>query len=319
MLLKKITHFFGIEINRKAAISKLEDYYKNQLVIYQKLINSGMYSWDYGLVSYSGIVFSKNRAIQLKALLESYFIKAINPAPLFVLYTITDVSHKKSYEELIQLYSKFPVKFVEQNDFRTDLLEIINSITTNGLFFLTDDGIFIREFDFSDFSGINPLRNIISLRHGIDLDYCYNLDHYQPVPILEAYNNVLFTWQWDKNGNSPDWSYPLSVDGHMFLKTEIEIILSHIFYSAPNSLEANLQVFNPIFFKRKGMCYNSVIFVNIPVNIVQNEIPNRITYHYSSDDLLEIWNNGFKINIEVFKNKSMYELKNLKYEFLERK
>ncbi len=59
-----------------------------------------------------GIVFSKDRPIQLHALLESYTHYTANPAQLVVLYNVSDNNYEKGYEELQKLWPQ--IQFVKE-------------------------------------------------------------------------------------------------------------------------------------------------------------------------------------------------------------
>ena len=79
-----------------------------------------------------GIVFSKDRAMQLDALLRSIYFhcKDVGSIDIYVLYRTTDAIHTHQYIELSKLYPK--IRFVFENDFRQDLLSIINPYSSGG-------------------------------------------------------------------------------------------------------------------------------------------------------------------------------------------
>ena len=54
------------------------------------------------IVGLNGIIFSMDRALQLCALLESYYENVVNPVRLIVIYKASSIEHLRSYQELIK-------------------------------------------------------------------------------------------------------------------------------------------------------------------------------------------------------------------------
>ena len=247
----------------------------------------------------SAIVFSKDRAMQLHALITSYFFYTKNAAPLTVLLTCSDDSHKRAYEDLQRDFSTQPVRFVTENNFNTQLKDIIKDQEGDRLFFMTDDAIFLEHYDLHDCLEFDPFKNIFSLRMGEDLDFCFAYNKPQQLPrfITEEIEGSTFnTWIWKDMEQSPDWNYPLSVDATIFLRKEILAILEHIQFNSPNSLEAGLQLYKELFLQRKGICFSKAKYVNIPCNIVQQEFKNNFIPRYSTADLRDKFLAGLRID-----------------------
>ncbi len=88
-------------------------------------------------MSITGIVFSRDRAMQLDATLQSFFLhcRDANHTKIWVLYKTTDMHHEKQYQELKQEYAG-QVLFKKEQEFRKDLLFLLmlnkkNGFTTN--------------------------------------------------------------------------------------------------------------------------------------------------------------------------------------------
>ncbi|MBI5965998.1 MAG: hypothetical protein HY863_21165 [Chloroflexi bacterium] len=72
------------------------------------------------------LLFSKDRAMQLDAVLRSFFLHcqdAKGNADIRVIYKVSNELHAQQYNELSQLYPQ--AKFIEQKNFRQDLIECI--------------------------------------------------------------------------------------------------------------------------------------------------------------------------------------------------
>jgi hypothetical protein len=267
------------------------------------------------------ICFSKDRAIQLHALLASYYDYVENPVKVHVLYTCSDERHSRSYEQLISIFRDRDIDFVYELNFKQDLERILGSFDSSKVFFMTDDALFIDRFNMNDFTRYNPLIAISSLTKGLDLKFCFTYDKQQGLPQFidsEIEEPGMKCWIWADAAESPDWSYPLSVDGTLFDKTEIEFLIKGIDFKAPNSLEWGLQVYFEFFKYRKGICFEKVKYVNVPCNLVQNECDNKFTGTFGTGQLLDKWESGYRIYYEEYFGKDCTLVQKAKYNFVNR-
>ncbi len=246
-----------------------------------------------------GIIFSKDRPLQLYALLESYFIYCKDPAPLLVLYKSSEEDYERAYNEIIDSYKNKEITFRQEIEFKSDLINILENSGSKFIFFLVDDIIFTDQFVFDDFFSLKDNdKYILSLRLGKNLNYCYTKQSKQPLPLFNRKKNFLI-WKWEKG--KLDWNYVFSVDGNIYNKDEILIIAKLINFKAPNSFEAGINTFRFILRRKKGICYQKSKLVNVCLNKVQNEVKN-ISGNISTKELLEYWNDEKKIDIYYFNN-----------------
>ena len=268
-----------------------------------------------------GIVFSKDRALQLHALLSSYLEKVVSPVPLHILYHTSTPAHQRAYEEVMEIFSdKFSfIKQSSNNSFRDDLIKLLDSVPAQKIFFLVDDVLFIDSFDVDDFARFDTDKIVPSLRMGLNLKKCYTVQREQPLPELiscPGSDEDKIFWKW--NQGVYDWSYPLSVDGHFFSTQEIIAMTKLIHFSAPNTYEDQLQKFRRFFLFRKGVGYKKSKIVNIPCNKVQKENKN-ICGNTHQDFLLEQWMKGYQMDYRSlygFSNTSAHQ--EIPFEFIKR-
>lgn len=249
--------------------------------------------------SVKGIVFSKDRPMQLYSLLESYFRHCYDPKELVVLYNASTKSYDDSYDELFNYFKHKNINFIKENNYREDLLNILSKLSSTYVFFLVDDIIFKSSFSFNDFL-ILPHKDkyILSLRLGNNLNFCYTLQKPQPLPKFRTIENFI-SWDW-KQGKY-DWNYVFSIDGNLYNKFYIHEMAKLVPFKAPNSFESNMNMFRYIFRKKRGLCFNSSILINVCINRVQDEIEN-ISGKISALQLLNYWQSSLKINIDCFEN-----------------
>lgn len=257
------------------------------------------------VLSCDAVIFSKDRAIQLHALLDSYFKLVKNPIKPFVLYTYSSQDHKESYLELEKMYDG-KVSFIYETSFRTQLINLVDGLQSEKIFFMTDDGVFVDEFDMNDFIKFNPLKAVVNFARGMNCDYCYTYSSIQKIPtnlnIPQISDKQYLTWIWKDNIDSPGFSYPLSLDGALFNRVEVYNIFKNLQFKAPNTLEGIMQVYLPLFENRLGIAFHKVKYINVPINLVQTETKNINTGLMSIPFLLDKWNTNYQIDYDRYKD-----------------
>ena len=242
------------------------------------------------------IVYSMNRAMQLHLFLTS-IIEKTKPMPyMYIIYRTTDEAHEQSYNELLSIWAKYPIKFIKQNyisEFRPYTLECFDSIKTDKMFFACDDDVFINDIDFRTCLNFNPSEYIFTLRLGTCLTKCYTRQCDQKLPLFKDEGNGILSWEWSKG--DCNWNYPLSVNEFIFSTKEIKEMLNNIMFTAPNPLEATMQKYFKDFVSRKGLCFNLPVALNLPVNKVQTA-NNNVCGHIHQDFLLSKWQEGLQID-----------------------
>jgi hypothetical protein len=251
----------------------------------------------------SGIVFSMDRAMQLDALLGSYRDNVTNAPKLTVIFRATSERHQRAYETVFAEYSDVVLKALRQHtreSFRAMVIAALGDSQADKAFFLVDDDLFIEKLDIGWFSGYATSFAIPTLRLGDNLNRSYTVQSDQRKPAFlnctEATNvdsSVLLSWLW--GGGELDWGYPLSVDGHIFLRNEMLAMAQAIKFDSPNTFEAALQAFTPAYRWRIGICYEKSRLLNIPYNKVQTDFKN-IHGEVHQDEMLQLWNDGFRID-----------------------
>jgi hypothetical protein len=250
----------------------------------------------------TGVILSKDRALQLYTLLHTYFRLVKNPVPIFVIYNTSTDSHATAYSEVAAAFKKTSPKVVfahEIKSFRDTLLDILAQVSTKNIFFLMDDIIFIRPLDLKVASEIDPLRSILSLRHSPHLRRSYTAAVTQKPPnFVSAPNDPgLLAFKWFEQGN--EWADPWSLDGQILSTAEVRVLTRLSDFKAPNSYEGALKTFNDIAKNRNGVCYGESKILNLPINRVQNEVPN-LSGGVSPEFLLEQWNKGLMLDTSMF-------------------
>lgn len=295
---KKSANFFG-------GVLVSNDIYKQ--ILFQRnssisaLLNKNSASLAEGV---TGVIFSKDRPIQLFALLETMCLNVKSQLPVKVIYFASNELQKKAYLEVESFFQElfFDINFVsEDGSFKKTLIDVLDSVSTRSIFFLVDDILFIKPVDFDIISKVDPLKFIVSLRLGGNLKKSYTTGKKESPPkfIPAVFNLDLNQFEWFEKGN--EWSDPWSVDGNVFSTKEVFLISQMSNFTGPNSYEIALKTFNDFLLSRQGLCFDTSRIINLPINKVQTEVKNK-SGDVSAEFLLEIWWSGFKIDTSPFLN-----------------
>lgn len=312
-IFNRVGNFFGAEIQSKSYINKFNKIFEQtfrHLYAAKRFpkLNDG----------FTCVIFSKDRALQLYALLESMQMYTSFNYRIIILFKASNVENKTSYHELISEAKIFSlnIKWVEQiGDFKINLLSILNQVNTNRIFFLTDDDIFIDKFNFDSCKKFACDKFTFSLRHSKNITKSYNEKKIinSPKFLKSLVNNKFLEFKWFEG--SGEWSDPWSVNGHIYCLNEIKILSEILTYSGPNSYEASLKLLNFLMENKIGVCCAQSKIVNIPINITQSEWKNR-SGNLTVADYLSVWQEGKKLNILTLKGhnpRSTHEVHKLSF------
>lgn len=242
------------------------------------------------------IIFSKNRAPQLELLIRSLkrFFQEFSNFNIKILYTFTNSSFENGYNKLKNIHPDSNIIWKIEENFKKDLVNLFDKNNKYTVFFV-DDNIFKEPFSIDDkeFKYFNSHGDILclSLRLHPRLNYCYPASVKMTPPNFNE-NNV-FNWM----GQTGDYGYPMSLDGHIFRTRDLFFYILNMDYNGPNPLEAQMAM-KPLFYP-KMMCYNKSIIMNNPVNKVQ-EWNSNIHGNITSSFLNENFLNNKKIDLEPF-------------------
>ena len=222
------------------------------------------------------VVFSRDRAMQLDAFLDSVELHAPDLFDtLVVLYRASDDSFAAGYE-LLRRNRDGPL-WLPETSFRTDLLSA--SGDEEWLTFHTDDDIY--------FAGVPPFQLLedevcFTLRLGLNTTYCYPLDVAEELQGAEV-STERVRWDWRRQGPGA-YSYPLALNAHVFRASQAMGWLERSRFGNPNELESNLQRFMVEVEPMMASARSSSV-VSIPANLVNDVFANR---HGGLHDVAEL-------------------------------
>jgi hypothetical protein len=190
------------------------------------------------------IVFSKDRAMQLDALLRSMVRFAPESEPITVLVRWREARYAESYQVLMADWPE--VHFITESVFKTDLFTAIDA-NDDTLTMLVDDDVFYR-----------PAPPVPDLKPG----QCFSFR-------LGLNVRTNYVTGEPQGPGSDDFRYAYSQDGHVFRTEEILPLLQCLKYGGPNTLEQAMQQGPPL----EVLHAEHSSLVNIPHNLVQTAWP----------------------------------------------
>lgn len=245
------------------------------------------------------IVFSYDRPMQLYAFLESAERYVKNAQKKWVIYRTSDECFEKGYEILKK---DFPtVRFLKQkthSDFKPLLKKAMQA---DYIAFAVDDLVIKDHINLKQAALEMQATGAYGFyyRLGTNITHCYMQKRDVAAPNTINLGSGLYAWQF--SAGDGDWGYPNSVDFTLFARNEIEKELLKLKFQNPSSLEEKWS--KKAKKQRVGLCSKYSKVVNIPLNVVSqksSDFGNRSGEEYSAKELLDIFNQGYKIDIEKF-------------------
>lgn len=263
------------------------------------------------------IIFSYNRALQAKTLIESIF-NYMNPPQynIHVIYNSSNEDYQMGYDYIIKQYSNkvnfykeekqnnhyslseifdfynFKLLFLcpflrgGKTNFREKLIEICRN-SHDEIMFLTDDSVFIDNVSISNeilaWIHQDPWHRQISLRVGHEF-ITKEID-------IEKGN----CWSFEKHLTNSIWGYRYSLDAHIYDAKTITSFLRKATFKNPNTLES-VGMLHSV---KKGLFENGLFLDNVkilsyPINIVQNTFKNE-ALHANTETLNNYLLKGFEL------------------------
>jgi len=259
-------------------------------------------SRDPNMSRIGGLIFSKDRAMQLQATIESFLLhcKDEDTIDLVVLYKTSNELHGGQYAELKKKFSG--INFVEESNFGEQVLSVIEKY--DYILFLVDDNIFVKPFSLRDITtALQREKDAVgfSLRLGKNTNYCYPFSSQQALPQFKKVSKGILKYYWPDA--EYDFGYPLEVSSSVYRCQDMLQLLNRNEFVNPNTLESlmnqNKNLYNSLPYL---LTYEeSVTFAN-PVNIVQNVYENKhgTINNYTSEELADCFSQGMTVDVEKY-------------------
>lgn len=255
----------------------------------------------------SVLVFSKDRPLQLdgylRSIRKSFYGEDLN---ISVLYKRGNDRFCTAYASLV--LRNDDVNFIVEKDFKNDVMEWLDNVKTELVFFGCDDvvfnGFYINKYVSSFFNDHDNTvafsmrlgKNIIGslMSRGLSLPPFY-------------YEFPYLFWKLSREV-CPDWNYGFELDGTIYRKDDISKLLKSYNFRCPNTMEGNgVKEFHSLYNgKYMGSFIESILSV-VTVNRVQDKFNRRSVdkqVEKTPEELLDAWNNGMRLDINKYWTKT---------------
>lgn len=214
------------------------------------------------MMTFEIVVFSKDRACQLHAFLESV-LTHISNVVVSVVYTYSE-EHKESYEKLIRRFSLDNVFFVKENDFRSDIISCVAYSKFDHIAFSTDDTIIYRPLP--SFIPAIYKHECFSLRLGLNtiVQNPYTGELQMPLKNYNSDGNNVISWNCSLYHPFANYGYPMSLDLHIFQRQQILSLIKLFDWKNSNQLEGGLCAYRNEISYMRSFVYS--VAVNVPLN-----------------------------------------------------
>ena len=230
------------------------------------------------------LIFSRDRACQLDALLRSIEENGPKYKSVSVLLKATEPKHLRAYQQVV-LASKGVKPFHVETDFHKQVKEWLHG--TDRPSFLVDDQIFYRKAD------LDPVPGVV-YQYGLNCVRSHPMGCEQRAHVLNQ-EDGWFGWSWkDSTG---DFAYPLSIGGNVYDKQELLEALPDSFDS-PTSLEAGMACYAAWWSRETLTAPLHSCLVSLPHNRVTVQATNPISGvpEWSADALCDAFLDGLRID-----------------------
>jgi hypothetical protein len=253
----------------------------------------------------NAIIFSKDRAMQLRLLLESMFLRTYKILDeITVIYTSSEAEFAQGYSLLQKenLIPRIKINWIQEKNLGDDVLTTLQKYARGQkafTVFFTDDSVFyenIHDYKFSIESCLYPGSDIgcFSLRMGVNTteETYWRPGNSRQLQYVQVGN--LLKWRHTDYPMTHGYGYPLSLDGHIFRASDILGLVQQVLpISGVNYLEAQLSQFKFELAPCMASFQKSVL-VTVPINRVQDAFPNQagIFHPISAKELNRRYLNG---------------------------
>ena len=254
----------------------------------------------------NGLIVSKDRASQLRLLLESISVNSPNLLnEILIIYTSSNEDFSKGYEKLQSEKILPNIVWQKEVDFIPDFLGALKNCKSKYICGIVDDCIFYKRVA----STAQEIENILvesnafcfSFRLGLNTTMQNYLDPDLYVPLRKYEENRSFVrWNWKEWDDRLNYGYPISLDGHIFEAKEISYLSEMFKFNRLRHWEGNVNgKCRDKVNKDTMVSYKQNVLFSMPLNCVQDPpLVSGAVHEYSEEELNEKYLNDEEIDLD---------------------
>ena len=252
----------------------------------------------------STLIFSKDRACQLDLLLRSIKQNFSHiSSDIWILYKSTTADFERAYDLLFSRHDDLGIRRQRNGpkEFQLDTKALIRLMKSDYVCFFVDDN-FVYQPPNTFGNQVEHVMNSIeeagcfSFRLGLNttVQDPYSKAPVNKMPEFTVINDTVWAWDWTTLPLN-NFSYPFSVDGHVYSKRVVLDALDYEF-DTPNAFEGR---FPPNRIPRGMFCLKQSCVVNNPLNLVGSSQNKAGVWHGKSlEELNNAYLNGQQISLQ---------------------
>jgi hypothetical protein len=252
------------------------------------------------------LIFTKDRACQLDALLKSIDDNFPELGKITIIYKSRDHEFNLGYKRVMD---KFPQhNWMEETNLTQNIKDVVGNFTQPFCLTLVDDEIVTRDQSIKKSLSLlaqQPDIHCISLRMGTNVNYTYTANVNSPQPAFSIYaheDTHLYNWNWKKQNPIADWGYPSCINSHIYRTVFFKNIVLPMNFRNVNVLEGMLNA-QRVMFPPHMICFEKPKTINIANNLTQTG-QNRHSgkEEFSLESLNNKYLDGHVIDVKPFYN-----------------
>jgi hypothetical protein len=247
-------------------------------------------------------ILSKDRPLQLDALLRSIHAMVDATVPCVVLYKTSSDRYRSAYADVFDRHKNMQLDVVLEQDFKSDVFNIIRTRQYERVAFLVDDQVFIAPVNLKKILTLDPSFATYSFRLGKRITRSQPLGNIAignpPFLQLDGLADDWLAWHWVSG--TGDWQGANCLDGNVLSRALVLAALEHPIaakITGPQTLEMSLN--GSGIGTRVGICSVEPQVVNLAVNRVSEE---GYLYPHGTADvhaLLGAWESGYQLCLSI--------------------
>ena len=257
----------------------------------------------------NALIVSKDRACQLRLLLESIKLNADNFFnQILIIYKGSNFLYAEGYRKL-QAENILPnLAWQQEQDFVSDFKGAINGCGSHFICGLVDDCVFYKRLPVTWEDVETTFQDDVfcfSLRLGLNTTLQYYMSPDKRYRLEDYGENAIFVkWNWKEWDSRLNYGYPISLDGHVFRRKELSGLSTKYKFDYLRQWEGvlagNLRNDETNQMGEFMVSYKQNVLFSIPANCVQDPpLVSGQIHHYNEKDLNELYLDNTVLDVDA--------------------
>lgn len=257
------------------------------------------------------IIFSKDRAMQLDALLRSIYYNVIMIRNIVVIYTSSSKEYSDGYKLCKERHPD--ISWYPEHHFKNDVCSFVDNNFKFTTFMVDDDIVIGTWAKDALWDKLETCGETYTLAHRLGKHINWNYVNNNSTPAPDS-NTSCYRWQ--DHPPLSDWGYPMSIQGNVFRTSDLREYVKKLNFNCPNAFEGSMY-HHPLTGSPFVLYYDKAKIIGLQVNRVASTSTNR---HMKVEDMGQItlnkkWLDNKRINLQPIFNLPEQKSPDIDYSF----